>query len=223
MTKTIFSSVPKGFDAFVLVKEAKKGALLYVTANESQMDFTEKVLNLIAPKVQVISYPAWDTVPYDRIAPSTDIVGEQITALCQMPKANKNTIILTTVSALMQRIAPENFEENTLTLTVGKNVSLTRLTHFLSQNGYQATDVVATSGEFAVRGEIVDIYPAGFPNPVRLDFFDDELESINEAFSYITGGDEKKGITESQVSFNRVSFRLFHSFILHWYSSLIFF
>ncbi len=178
MTKTIYSSVPKGFDAFILAREAQKGALLYVATNESQMDFTEKVLTLIAPKVQVISYPAWDTVPYDRIAPSVDIVGKQITALYQMPKANKNTIILTTVSALMQRIAPENFEENTLTLTVGKNVSLTRLTHFLTQNGYQSTDVVATSGEFAVRGEIVDIYPAGFSNPVRLDFFDDELESM---------------------------------------------
>ncbi len=179
MTKKIFSSVPAGFEAFVLAREAKQGGIVYIASNEKQLDFAQKTLALIAPKLKIISYSNWDTVPYDRISPSPDIIGEQIEALAQMPTLSKNQIVLTTVSAFMQRVPPkEAFDGNTLTLMVGKNVSLTRLTHFLTQNGYQSTDVVATSGEFAVRGEIVDIYPAGFQNPVRLDFFDDELESM---------------------------------------------
>lgn len=179
MTNKIFSSVPSGFEPFILALEAKKGGVLYVAANENQMVFAGKVLALIAPKIEVLSYPNWDTVPYDRISPSPDIIGEQIVTLTKLPTLSKNQIVLTTVSALMQRIPPkEALSDNTLTLTVGKSVSMTRLTHFLTQNGYQGTDVVATSGEFAVRGEIVDIFPAGFSNPVRLDFFDDELETM---------------------------------------------
>lgn len=179
MTKKIFSSVPSGFEPFILAREAAKGGLLYVASNENQMDFVAKLLPLVAPKIQVFSYPNWDTVPYDRISPSADIIGEQIATLTQLPQLTKNQIVLTTVSALMQRIPPkEVIINNTLTLKVGQSIPMAQLTHFLSQNGYHSTDVVATSGEFAVRGEIVDIYPAGFSNPVRLDFFDDELETM---------------------------------------------
>ena len=145
MTNKVFSSVPSGFEPFILAQEAKKGGIVYVASNENQMAFAEKVLALIAPKVEVLSYPNWDTVPYDRISPSPDIIGEQIATLTKLPTLSKNQIILTTVSALMQRIPPkEAIADNTLTLTVGKSVSMTRLTHFLTQNGYQVTDVVAT-------------------------------------------------------------------------------
>ncbi|MGN0919515.1 MAG: transcription-repair coupling factor [Alphaproteobacteria bacterium] len=191
MTKKIYSSVPFGFEPFILSREVKQGGILYIAANEKQLDFMEKTLALICPKVQVFSYPNWDTVPYDRISPSTDIVGEQIATLTKLPTLSKNEIVLTTVSAFMQRLPPlEAITNNTLALTVGKSVSMTRLIHFLSQNGYQSTDVVAAPGEFAVRGEIVDIYPAGFTSPVRLDFFDDELEStklFNPATQRTTG------------------------------------
>ena len=150
MTIKIFSSFTVGFEPFILAREAKKGGILYVASNENQMDFAQKVLALIAPKIHVFSYPNWDTVPYDRISPSADIVGEQIVALTMFPTLSKNQIALTTVSALMQRIPPKNaISGNTLTLTVGKSVSMTRLTHFLMQNGYQGTDVVATSGELS--------------------------------------------------------------------------
>ena len=179
MVAKIYSSVPAGFEPFILAREAKKGLSLYIAPNEKQVDFFQKTLSFIAPDLQVVTYPGWDTVPYDRISPSADIIGAQIEALTQMPTLSKSAVILTTVSALMQRIPPrEIFEGNTLTLRVGKNVSRIRLVHFLTQNGYQEADVVTTLGEFGVRGEIVDIYPAGFANPVRLDFFDDELESM---------------------------------------------
>ena len=78
MTHKVFSSVPSGFEPFILAREAQKRGVLYVASNENQMAFAEKVLALIAPKLEVLSYPNWDTVPYDRISPSPDIIGEQM-------------------------------------------------------------------------------------------------------------------------------------------------
>ena len=72
MTKKIFSSVPSGFEAFVLAREAKQGGIVYIASNEKQLDFVQKTLSLIAPKLKIISYPNWDTVPHDRISPSAE-------------------------------------------------------------------------------------------------------------------------------------------------------
>jgi len=88
-------------------------------------------------------------------------------------------IVLTTVNALLQRVPPRRlFDGRVLTLGRGGHIPLDRLQSFFRNNGYFRTDTVREPGEFAVRGGIVDLYPAGATQPVRLDFFGDTLESL---------------------------------------------
>ena len=87
--------------------------------------------------------------------------------------------MLTTVNALVQRVPPRNlFEGRVLTLGPDGRIPLDRLQSFFRNNGYLRTDTVREPGEFAVRGGIVDLYPAGAAQPVRLDFFGDTLETL---------------------------------------------
>jgi len=88
-------------------------------------------------------------------------------------------VVLTTVNALIQRVPPRRlFDGRVLTLGRGGHIPLDRLQSFFRNNGYFRTDTVREPGEFAVRGGIVDLYPAGAAQPIRLDFFGDTLESL---------------------------------------------
>jgi transcription-repair coupling factor (superfamily II helicase) len=87
--------------------------------------------------------------------------------------------VLTTVNALVQRVPPRKlFDGRVMTLRPGGRIGLDRLQSFFRNNGYFRTDTVREPGEFAIRGGIVDLYPAGAPQPVRLDFFGDTIESL---------------------------------------------
>ncbi|MBE6446309.1 MAG: transcription-repair coupling factor [Alphaproteobacteria bacterium] len=179
MINQIYSGVPDGYEAFVLVKQLQKGHVLYVASDEKKAMRTYETLLRIFPKIPVLFYPAWDTVPYDRTSPSSDIVGNQLDTLIQLQRLKKNTVVITSVPAVSQLIPPTDvFSKSIKKLAVGDKVDFDELKSFLVRLGYQSTDVVMQAGDFAVRGEIVDIFTPGLSLPVRLDFFDDELESI---------------------------------------------
>ena len=94
-------------------------------------------------------------------------------------RGREQLIVLTTVNALLQRVPPRRlFDGRVLTLGKGGKIPLDRLQSFFRNNGYVRTDMVREPGEFAVRGGIVDLYPAGAAQPIRLDFFGDTLESL---------------------------------------------
>ena len=115
-TDLIQSGVPEGLDALVLarlVDEAADGAqaqglLVHITRDDRRLDELEQQLKFFAPKVRVVSFPAWDTVPYDRVGPNADIVAKRITALSRLVLSSRNepVIVLTTVNAVLQRVPP---------------------------------------------------------------------------------------------------------------------
>ena len=179
MINQIFSGVPSGYEAFILAKQVQKSHVLYIASDEKKAMRIYETLTRIFPNVPVLFYPAWDTVPYDRTSPSCDIVGGQLDTLIQLQRLKKNTIVVASVSAVSQLLVPKDtFSKSVLKLSVGDKIDFDDLKNFLIRLGYQSTDVVMQAGDFAVRGEIVDIYTPGLPMPVRLDFFDNELESI---------------------------------------------
>ncbi len=173
--------VPDGYDAFVLQTLAKKhGVVCHIAQNDAKCAFLWDVLHLVAPKLKVLVFPAWDTVPYDRVAPKPDIVGGRIDTLTEVLHLPKEpVVILTTPAAVMQRVpAPAFFEGATLTVREGDTLPFDALKMFLVKNGYRQTDTVMEAGEYAVRGGIIDLFPAGAENPVRLDFFGDEVDTL---------------------------------------------
>ncbi|HEV8680109.1 MAG TPA: transcription-repair coupling factor [Stellaceae bacterium] len=138
-------------------------------------------LEFFHPHLNVLTFPAWDCLPYDRVSPNGEIVSRRIDTLTRLAggEEQRPLVVLTTVNALVQRVPPRRlFDGRVLTLGQGGRIPLDRLQSFFRNNGYFRTDTVREPGEFAVRGGIVDLYPAGAATPIRLDFFGDTLESL---------------------------------------------
>ncbi len=184
----IIAGVPEGLDALVLARlvsdaqpASSPATLLHVARDDRRVDALEQALAFFAPNIRVIPFPAWDTVPYDRVGPRADIVAKRITALSKLELAKRKhpTIVLTTVNAILQRVPPRDFLRRALKqVAPGQRIDMARLAQRLSLMGYVRTGTVMEPGEYAVRGGIVDLFPPGRTSPVRLDFFGDTLETI---------------------------------------------
>lgn len=131
-----------------------------------------------ATKPRIYRFPDLETLPYDQFSPHQDIISERIRCLASIPAADSGVLILP-VSTLLQKIAPLQFiQQRSLNLELGDRVDMTALRASLSQYGYRAVAQVEEHGEFSARGSILDLFPMGSPVPFRIDFFDDEVESI---------------------------------------------
>ncbi|MBV9749797.1 MAG: transcription-repair coupling factor, partial [Acetobacteraceae bacterium] len=182
MTATLYGA-PEGYDALLLAQRRRehRGSVLHVCRDDSRMARLAEALAFFAPEVEVVRFPAWDCLPYDRVSPNPEIVSERVATLARLvePSGKKPRIVLTTVNALVQRVPPrEAFEGATLSLRAGGTADPEAVIRFLEANGYNRTGTVMEPGEYASRGGILDLFPAGEPAPVRLDLFGDQIESI---------------------------------------------
>ncbi|MCB1181530.1 MAG: transcription-repair coupling factor [Chlamydiia bacterium] len=127
----------------------------------------------------VVEFPAWECLPEEEIPPSPDVVGQRYNALRQIQHSQSPLIILTSLPAILQKLIPKN-ELNSLHLILkkGETFSFDTLPVRLSEMGYHRRLLVSDKGEYAVRGGIMDIFPVGLPDPYRIEFFEDKIESI---------------------------------------------
>ena len=139
-----------------------------------------EALAFVMPEAEVLRFPAWDCLPYDRVSPNPALVSERIATLARLlEKPTGPRIVLTTVNALVQRVPPRAaFAGASLELRTNGTVQPEKLARFLEANGYGRAGTVMEPGEYAMRGGIIDIFPAGETDPVRLDLFGDTIESI---------------------------------------------
>ena len=158
----------------------------------------QDALARLCPSVPTLLFPAWDCLPFDRLSPQNALTGQRVAALARLADgqekgAGGGQLLVTTVNAIMQRVPPiDYFSERSLALSPGDAVGPSRLAEFLSSQGYLRTDTVRETGEFALRGGIVDIFPPGNTVPVRLDFFGDELETIRSFDAATQRGAERR-------------------------------
>ncbi|WP_353182239.1 transcription-repair coupling factor [Bosea sp. (in: a-proteobacteria)] len=188
--KPTLAGVPDGFDAVVLAdltraraRKAEGPALLVFVARDGQrLQVLENALQFVAPDLEVMSFPAWDCQPYDRVSPAPAIVAHRMTTLSRLARTKSGErprLLLTTVNAALQRVpAFGKVASESFSAAPGNMVDIEELARWLDINGYLRTSTVRETGEFAVRGGIVDLFPPGMPAPIRLDFFGDALESI---------------------------------------------
>ncbi|HEU6441872.1 MAG TPA: transcription-repair coupling factor, partial [Microvirga sp.] len=185
------SSVPDGFDALAVADLARglsgsvegPAVLVHVARDGQRQQNFASSLGFIAPEIEILPFPAWDCQPYDRVSPNAAITAQRMTTLARLARSktseDKPRILSTTVNALVQRVPPRaRIAAETFSAAPGNVVDTTLLINWLETNGFMRTGTVRDTGEYAVRGGIIDLYPAGLPNPVRLDFFGDALESI---------------------------------------------
>ncbi|AWN49530.1 transcription-repair coupling factor [Methylobacterium terrae] len=183
--------VPDGFDALVVADLARALAqvsegpavLVHVARDGTRSAAFASALSFVAPEIEVMSVPAWDCQPYDRISPNAGIAAQRMTALSRLSRtrssAEKPRILATTVNALVQRVPPKSrIAVETFSAAPGNALDTDQIVAWLEANGFLRTGTVRDTGEYAVRGGIIDLSPPGLANPVRLDFFGDTLESI---------------------------------------------
>jgi transcription-repair coupling factor (superfamily II helicase) len=180
---TLFGA-PEGYDAATLgalLRGGAAGSWLHVCRDDGRMARFAAALQFFHPGLTVLTFPAWDCLPYDRVSPNGEITSRRIDTLTRLVSgAGSGPLsVLTTVNAIVQRVPPRKlFEGRVLTVGAGGRIPLDRLQSFFRNNGYTRTDTVREPGEFAIRGGIVDLYPSGAAQPVRLDFFGDSVESL---------------------------------------------
>ncbi|MBA2127808.1 transcription-repair coupling factor [Hyphomicrobium methylovorum] len=187
-SRAIFSGVPEGFDARVIADITKAarsgdqhGLHLHIARDDRRMEELQAAMAFFAPDVAVVPFPAWDSVPYDRTSPNAEIVSKRIMALGKLALGGrkKPTLVLTTVNAILQRLPPQSFIRGAVkTIAPGQRLDPADLIKRLESYGYDRSSTVMEPGEYAQRGGILDLYPPGRSNPMRLDFFGDTLESI---------------------------------------------
>ncbi|MBB6427114.1 transcription-repair coupling factor [Sphingopyxis sp. JAI128] len=154
--------------------------LVYVATDDAAMQAVADAAPFFAPDLIVHRFPAWDCLPYDRAGPSMRVSADRLATLSalQLP-AKRGELILTTVAAITQRtLTPFRIRQLATTLAPGQRIDRDALAELLVSNGFSRVDTVADQGEFAVRGGILDLFPAGEENGLRVDFFGDEIESI---------------------------------------------
>jgi transcription-repair coupling factor (superfamily II helicase) len=154
--------------------------LVYVATDDTAMQAIADAAPFFAPDLIVHRFPAWDCLPYDRAGPSMRVSADRLATLSalQLP-AKRGELILTTVAAITQRtLTPFRIRQLATTLAPGQRIDRDALAELLVANGFSRVDTVADQGEFAVRGGILDLFPAGEENGLRVDFFGDEIESI---------------------------------------------
>src|SRR5205823_10218610 len=132
---------------------------------------------LFAPEVEVLVLPGWDCLPYDRASPALRVMAERMSTLSALQaKQTKPQILIATVSAAAQRLlTPFRIRQLTRRIAEGERIEREALVEQLNALGYQRADTVAEHGEYAVRGSLIDLFPAGEELALRLDFFGDEI------------------------------------------------
>jgi len=126
----------------------------------------------------VTTLPDWETLPYDSFSPHQEIISARLATLYQLPLMERGVLILP-VNTLMQKVCPHTFlHGHALMLKKGQHLSRNKLRDQLEQAGYRSVDQVMEHGEFATRGALLDLFPMGSEEPFRIDFFDDDIDSL---------------------------------------------
>jgi transcription-repair coupling factor (superfamily II helicase) len=186
------TSVADGFDAFciadlarALAKQAESGAasLIHVARDGQRARAFREALAFAAPDIEILDFPAWDCQPYDRVSPDAAISARRIVVLSRLARSRSTEerprMVATTVNALIQRVVPKaKIASDSFSAAPGNVVDRDALVQWLETNGFARASSVRDTGEYAVRGGILDLFPPGAPQPIRLDFFGDALESI---------------------------------------------
>ncbi|WP_349864076.1 transcription-repair coupling factor [Leifsonia sp. WHRI 6310E] len=163
-------------------------AVLVITATGRESEAVRAALPCVLPEAEIVEFPAWETLPHERLSPSAEIVGKRLTALRRLADwgtgdRTKPFVLVASVRAALQPLADNLTDYATTDLVAGgRGFDLAGLASQLVDLAYARVDMVTRRGEFAVRGGILDVFPPTADHPYRVDFFGDEVEQIR-AFS----------------------------------------
>jgi transcription-repair coupling factor (superfamily II helicase) len=178
----MLSSLPRGSLPLVMsdLARAAKQRAVFIAPDDSALKAVADAARFFAPEVEVLEFPAWDCLPYDRASPALSVSAARLSTLHRMQHPTSTSqLLVTTANAALQRVlTPFRVRESVREFAPGTVIGHASLAALLTRQGYSRTDTVVDHGEFAVRGSIVDIFPSSLDQGLRLDFFGEELESL---------------------------------------------
>jgi transcription-repair coupling factor (superfamily II helicase) len=153
--------------------------VLVLAAEPQHADQLEAEIRFFADgRIPVSHFVEWETLPYDNFSPHQDIVSRRLQVLSELPNRT-NGIVIASVPSLLQRLPPSDYvTARSLSASVGQVLERQAFIEQLISAGYLRVPQVDEHGEFAVRGSLLDIFPMGSSAPLRIDFFDEEIESL---------------------------------------------
>ena len=172
--------------AALLEAKGPSGVVVVVCATGRESDqLRDELRSVVSAETTVLDFPAWETLPHERLSPHAETVARRRSALAELDRAGKgNTtsplIVVASIRALVQPVNPHIVEVSSRSATVGAtDMSLEAWVRYVSDCAYVRVDLVTRRGEYAVRGGILDLFPPLAEHPVRLDFFGSEIESVH--------------------------------------------
>ena len=160
--------------------------LLIITTSTRHAEELSQEIGSWIGKDLVVNFPAWETLPHERLSPKADTVTARFKALNKISN-QKVRVIVCSVRALLQPIISNDLNTSIIKIQQGLNLQMQELMNQLIRFGFSRSDLVERRGDFAVRGGILDIFPADQDHPIRIDFFGDEIEEL----SYFSISDQR--------------------------------
>ena len=156
----------------------EKKLKIILTADAEQAIRIQAAWQFFDPAARIMFFPDWETLPYEHFSPHQELVSERLSTLWQLKNGLVDVLLLPLATA-MQKIAPPSFLlGHTFWLKTGQELNIEALKYSLVEAGYNHVSHVVATGEFAMRGGILDIFPMGSDTPFRLDLFDNEIDTI---------------------------------------------
>jgi len=155
------------------------GLLVVVCASARELERRSAEIGFYGDgKLPILAFPDWEVLPYDRFSPHPDITSERLATLADL-RERRRGVLLVAADTLLGRLPPAQYVSGrSLQLARGERLALEPLRTRLAESGYAAVSQVTSPGEFALRGSLLDVFPMGYPQPLRIDLFDDEIEAI---------------------------------------------
>lgn len=167
--------------ALAVTSKAQKhpGLVIFLTENMAKANQYHSLFKFFAHnQLPILTFPEWETLPYDHFSPHQDIISQRLATLYRLPSTT-NGILILPISTLIQKVAPHPFiEKYTFLLQEGDQIEIESFCQQLESGSYKRVSQVMEHGEFAIRGSIIDLFPIGSKTPYRLDLFDNEIDSL---------------------------------------------
>ncbi|MEL0067081.1 MAG: transcription-repair coupling factor [Gammaproteobacteria bacterium] len=164
---------------YALLSSAELRPLVVICHDTQTMHrLAREIAHFVSQPTDIVTLDDWETLPYDLFSPHQDIISNRLKTLYHLPQMNQG-VILIPVSTLIQKLPPQSYlQQHSLMINKGDHLDMLTMRERLISAGYFAVDKVLEHGEFATRGSLLDMFPMGSELPFRIDFFDDEVDSI---------------------------------------------
>jgi len=177
----VWGNIPRGALPHVvdnIVRQIDTFCLLIAKDSQHAIEIENSLRFYTSTAEQIFVFPDWETLPYDTFSPHEDIISQRLETLNELPRVTQG-ILIVPINTLLYRLPPKDFLlKRSLVLKTSQQFDTSSYKQTLESVGYRHVDTVYEHGEYATRGAIFDIYPMGSKSPVRIELFDDEIESL---------------------------------------------